>query len=92
MHDDCLKTEHKYSILHIYRYNKYIFPLEDKTFEDILKYASRLETLYRDFVLPMEIELKEHLFMRYKLINEGELFCSDFRYRFTDEKASDYIG
>ncbi len=25
-------------------------------------------------------------------MNEGELFCSDFTYRFTDEKSRGYIG
>jgi hypothetical protein len=34
----------------------------------------------------MECELKEKLLVRYKILNEGELFCSDFKYRFTDEK------
>jgi hypothetical protein len=32
------------------------------------------------------------LLVRYKIINEGELFCSDFKYRFSDDKQNDYIG
>ena len=34
----------------------------------------------------MESELKKNLLIRYKILNEGELFCSDFKYRFSDDK------
>ena len=30
--------------------------------------------------------------MKFKIANEGELFCSDFQYKFSDEKQSDFIG
>ena len=30
--------------------------------------------------------------MKFKIVNEGELFCSDFQYKFIDEKQSDFIG
>ena len=30
--------------------------------------------------------------MKLKIVNEGELFCSDFQYKFIDEKQSDFIG
>ena len=40
----------------------------------------------------MESELKKNLLIRYKILNEGELFCSDFKYRFSDDKQNDYIG
>lgn len=30
--------------------------------------------------------------MKFKIVNEGELFCSDFQYKFSDEKQSDFIG
>ena len=39
----------------------------------------------------MEKDLK-NLMIKHKLVNEGELFCSDFRYRFSDEKSREYIG
>lgn len=40
----------------------------------------------------MESELKKNLLVSYKILNEGELFCSDFKYRFSDDKQNDYIG
>lgn len=43
-------------------------------------------------VAPFEKDLKEKLLVRYKIINEGELFCSDFKYRFSDSRGYDYIG
>jgi hypothetical protein len=36
--------------------------------------------------------LKDKLLKKYKIINEGELFCSDFKYRFSDEKSTDFMG
>lgn len=39
----------------------------------------------------MERDLK-NLMIKHKLVNEGELFCSDFRYRFSDEKSREYMG
>ena len=48
--------------------------------------------MYVDTVLKMEVEFKDTLLLQYKLINEGELFCSDFKYRFTSTKNTEYIG
>ena len=39
----------------------------------------------------MEDDLR-NLLITYKLVNEGELFCSDFKYRFTDQKSRDFMG
>jgi len=39
----------------------------------------------------MEKDIK-NLMIKHKLVNEGELFCSDFKYRFSDEKSRDYMG
>ena len=36
--------------------------------------------------------MRDTLLIRYNLINEGELFCSDFKFRFTDQKSRDFIG
>ena len=92
MHEECLRTEHRYSIMHDYKFNKYICPLDESKFGDILKMAPKYGNIYKDFVLAMELELKDQLLIRFKLVNEGELFCSDFKYRFTEEKVNDYIG
>ena len=43
MHDECLKDEHNFGILHQYKINKYLFPVEQKTFDDLLKHAAKLK-------------------------------------------------
>ena len=48
--------------------------------------------LFTRFVQPMEQALKSEILIPYKLINEGELFCSDFKYRFSDAKTQDFMG
>jgi hypothetical protein len=60
--------------------------------EDVLKYSEYWMDLLTKFVLPMERDLVNELLIPYKLINEGELFCSDYKYRFSDAKTQDYIG
>ena len=89
MFEDCLKKEHDYSILYKYTFSKFIIEVNNsdqiKEFLD-LNYAQYLLPLYQQFVFPMEVELKKKLLIRYKILNEGELFCSDFKYKFTDDK------
>ncbi len=95
MFTDCLKKEHEFSILQKYTFSKFVIDInsEGKISEFLdLKYADCLIDLYLTFVYPMECELKQKLLIRYKILNEGELFCSDFKYRFSDDKQNDYIG
>ena len=95
MFKDCLIKEHEFSILHKYEFSKFIIDIksEGKISEFLdSKYADYLTSLYLTLIYPMECELKQNLLVRYKIINEGELFCSDFKYRFSDDKQNDYIG
>jgi len=86
----CLEVEHKFSILHDYELNKHIIDLAD--LKNVLHLSQYFKELYLQFVHPMETDLKEKLLKKFRLVNEGELFCSDFRYRFTDSQSFDYIG
>ena len=40
----------------------------------------------------MEKDLREKLLVKFKIINEGELFVSDFKYRFSDQNSKELIG
>lgn len=85
--ETCLRTEHRYSIKHEYEINYHFHPTEDYT-----KNAALYKELYIRFVHPMEEEMIHKLLIKFRLVNEGELFCSDFQYRFTDSNCQNYIG
>ena len=78
MFEACIKAEHNYSVLYNYKFNIHFYNLET-----IMKYSEHFVDLYINVVKPMESDLRK-LLIKYKLVNEGELFCSDFKYRFTD--------
>lgn len=89
MFTDCLKKEHEYSILQKYSFSKFVIDIysEGKISEFLNEnYSQYLNPLYQKLIYPMESELKKNLLIRYKILNEGELFCSDFKYRFSDDK------
>jgi len=56
------------------------------------EYCPYLLDVYNQIVEPMESELTETLLIKFRLVNEGELFCSDFQYRSSDAKTRDFIG
>ena len=50
----------------------------------LLELSHRFKEIYEKFVYSMENEIIDNLFIKYRLVNEGELFCSDFQFRFSD--------
>ena len=86
MFEACIKTEHNYSILYNYSLNIHFYQLDI-----VMNYSENFEDLFIKIVKPMESDLRR-LLIQYKLVNEGELFCSDFKYRFTDQKSRDFMG
>ena len=93
LHKQCLEIEHKYSIMHEYKMNSHIIKLStNEDLKQFLKTAKYFKDVYLQFIYPMEEEIRSKLLMKYKIINEGELFCSDFRYRVTEGKPLDFIG
>ena len=79
--------------MHEYKMNSHIIKLStDEDLRQFLKTAKYLKDVYLQFIYPMEDEIRSKLLMKYKIINEGELFCSDFRYRVTEGKPLDFIG
>ena len=98
-----MKVEHKYSILHDYEFNQHIIGLRvikehpllayrDEDIKHFLELTPYFCDLYLRFIHPMEADLKDKLLIKFRLVNEGELFCSDFQFRFSDPKSQDYIG
>ena len=73
--NQCMQVEHEFSIKHNYTINRFII----KDFKErLLSHVELFKPLYIEFVLPMEEELINNLLVKFKLVNEGALFCSDF--------------
>ena len=60
--------------------------------EKLKRLARFFKRIFLNLVVPFERDIKERLLNKYKIINEGELFCSDFKYRYSDEKSNDFMG
>lgn len=86
--EKCMSVEHEYSILHKYNLNQHILKLKgDEGITELLHLSKYLKPLYLEFIEPMESDMKSKLLIKFRLVNEGELFCSDFHYRFADAKS-----
>ena len=84
-----MEVEHEYSIQYKYTFNSHLITKlqKDSDIIDLLKMSKYMKDLYLDFIYPMEKEMKDKLLIKFRLVNEGELFCSDFHYRFADAKS-----
>lgn len=91
--DECLRAEHEFSILKQYKFNPFMVKIgSNEELKAFLSLAEHFKELYDKVANTMETEMIERLLKKYKLINEGELFCSNFTFRFSEEKSCDFIG
>jgi hypothetical protein len=78
--------------------SNYILRLREQN-EDVKKLAEGEEPswhqylidAFRDFVAPLTHELRK-LMMSYKILNEGELFCTNLAFNLDDENHGKLIG
>ena len=80
-----MNSEHKFTIKRAYKFNKRIVRKDEDS------YHALLIPVYDNIVLPMR-EALEKLMIENIIINESELFCSDFTYRASEDEGSTYIG
>ena len=87
----CIEGDHQRSVCLEYKLNKYILGDNSKKKGEIPPWHEYLVTAYSNFVHPMTQELKK-IMQQYKILNEGELFCTTLLYNLDDENHSKIIG
>jgi hypothetical protein len=50
-----------------------------------------LSNAFEEIVVPMNEEIRE-IMVQYKILNEGELYCTNLEYNLEDDKQSKLIG
>ena len=55
------------------------------------EWHSYLSVAFEEIVVPMNLEIKE-IMVQYKILNEGELYCTNLEYNLEDDKQSKLIG
>ncbi len=55
------------------------------------EWHSHLITAFEEIVVPMNKEIRQ-IMVQYKILNEGELYCTNLEYNLEDDKQSKLIG
>ena len=50
-----------------------------------------MRVAFKDYVIPLEEELQK-IMVQYKILNEGELFCTTLMFNLDDESNTKFIG
>ncbi len=94
----CIEADHARSISLMYSGSSYILRLNEQNDDiKILKegeepiWHQHLEEAYKEFVAPMNQELRK-LMVSHKILNEGELFCTNLMFNLDDESHTKLIG
>lgn len=92
-YDECVQTDHKYSLRHEYNISKAILHgksgNDDNTSKN--KFHNHLSLAYKEIVIPFNRSLRE-LMIQYNISNEGELYCTTLNFSMADDKFSKIIG
>ena len=78
--ESCMISEHKFSIYRKYKINERIVEKDDTGYHHLLIEA------YDEIVRPFREELVK-IMVENNIINEAELYCSDFTFRTTDDSG-----
>lgn len=92
---ECMRSDHARSILLEYPLNMYILTkggtnFIKKTAMDKSKviepeWHSYLSSAYEEIVVPMNEEIRQ-IMIQYKILNEGELYCTNLEFNLEDDK------
>ncbi len=55
------------------------------------EWHSYLSVAFEEIVVPMNLEIRQ-IMVQYKILNEGELYCTNLEYNLEDDKQSKLIG
>jgi hypothetical protein len=83
----CIENDHLRSVTLDYKLNQYIIGDTRK----VPEWHEHLRFAYEDIVLPMTIELKRQM-ITYKILNEGELFCTNLNFNLDSDRMEKLIG
>ncbi len=87
----CLKSEHSNSILLDYYYNYYILPWDKNRVVMNCRFHEYLIYAFDQIVVPMKSDLHD-VMMQYRILNEGELFCTSLTFNLDDDNHGKLIG
>lgn len=80
------------SVLLDYSINRYIMGNESHLKKgEVPQWFQYLQMAFKDYVVPITDELKR-LMVQYRILNEGELFCTNLSFNLEDENLSKMIG
>jgi hypothetical protein len=91
---ECLKSDHERSVELNYSFNRFILGNPKKKVEsekDVPDWFEYLDEAFTDLVNPMIEEIKK-IMVYYKILNEGELYCTNLNFNLDDDKFSKIIG
>lgn len=85
----CIQGDHLRSVVLDYKLNTYI--LGDGRSQKIPEWHEYLKNAYLEIVVPMTLDLKR-LMVTFKILNEGELFCTNLNFNLDSDKQEKLIG
>lgn len=83
----CIEGDHLRSVKLDYKVNAYILGDTKK----VPEWHQHVKIAYLDIVRPMQEDIKR-LMVTYKILNEGELFCTNLNFNLDDERHEKLIG
>lgn len=83
----CIEADHSRSINLKYKVN---YAIVGDTFK-VPEWHEHLKIAFEDIVIPMTVELKR-IMIGFKIMNEGELFCTNLNFNLEDERHERLIG
>ena len=83
----CIEGDHKRSVLLDYKLSTYIVG----DFKKVPEWHEHLRFAFEDIVLPFSNDLKK-LMITYKILNEGELFCTNLNFNLDSDRLEKLIG
>lgn len=94
-----MRADHSRSICLEYSLNLYILNMGDKkninrgdsSRTEEPEWHSYLSVAFEEIVVPMNLEIRQ-IMVQYKILNEGELYCTNLEYNLEDDKQSKLIG
>lgn len=83
----CIEGDHKRSVVLDYKFNHAILGDDRK----VPEWHEHLKVAFEEIVTPMITELKR-IMVTFKIMNEGELFCTNLNFNLDDDRHEKLIG
>jgi len=83
----CIEGDHKRAVLLDYKVNPFIIGDASR----VPEWHEHLKIAFEEIVVPMGNELKR-IMVSFKIMNEGELFCTNLNFNLDDDRHEKLIG